>query len=267
MTGTIDCQIFGDQLDSLKRGALPDEMVELLFHHAESCPDCATLLGMVERLSGMSAPELEASVPDSLVRGMWPRVDAQISAERGARTTARTGFLARMVGGGARWLVPAQAVAIVVMLVGGGALLGTIEKVRHREDILLERLKAQEQRLSELDRRVKTTNAGRLVGWGERSFLRRAVGDVEDLTVAEILEFLRSVPGDTQILSPSEADRLRRRMERDWATAQSAAWRDIVTSDGLQADEALALLSEMELPSGDPGAVRWLRSFARNYDL
>ena len=61
-----DCDVFQDQLDALQASALPEEGMEQLRLHAESCGDCAVLLRLHEHLVTPSLAELEAAVPDEL---------------------------------------------------------------------------------------------------------------------------------------------------------------------------------------------------------
>ncbi len=72
----IDCQVFGDQLDSLQDGTLPVEGQRQLRLHAASCPECAMVLKVSEHLTLPSLEELEEAVPADLLTGVWPGVEA-----------------------------------------------------------------------------------------------------------------------------------------------------------------------------------------------
>jgi len=135
----IDCQIFGDQLDTLLDGSLSGEGTRQLQLHALSCPDCAMALRVQEHLALPSLEELEAAVPEELLASMWPKVRAEVAAQR-MDVSAGTSFPKRF-----RWHVPTLAAASVTLLFFAGFLFSELKRSEARELQLA-------QQVGELDR-------------------------------------------------------------------------------------------------------------------
>ncbi len=175
MSQTITCENFLERLEALTSVQWPGEELVLLEQHADRCPDCAMLLRMHRHLSGETLADLEARVPAALVDGMWPRISAGIAAiEDGveiaevAETPGSTGhplsaetaqaagaqarwrrrldaFFASRPGRAGRWLVPALAAGLMVLLFASGYLLGEVHQLKQRERMLAESLLYQQQ--------------------------------------------------------------------------------------------------------------------------
>ena len=60
MTRPIDCVYFGEQLDSLMTGQLPDDARSQLRAHAADCQDCSMALRIQEHLLEPSLESIQA---------------------------------------------------------------------------------------------------------------------------------------------------------------------------------------------------------------
>ena len=108
------------ELDKVRQRRLYEDIVQQLFSHAKACPDCAAILRIHDQLAEIPSEVLESSVPDDMVRGMWARVDRATAERTGERSRAPRLFDRPIM----KWLVPVQAAAIMVLLVGAGIMYG-----------------------------------------------------------------------------------------------------------------------------------------------
>ncbi|HSG81453.1 MAG TPA: hypothetical protein VLC48_04310 [Gemmatimonadota bacterium] len=240
MSKNIDCEVFQDQLDSLKQGTLSRDGETQLGLHAEACAECAMLLRLHGHLAAPSLAELEAVVPDLYVASMWERVQADVAA--GAKPGSRFGGWQP-----ARWLVPTLAAASALLLVSTSFLLAELRTARGREQTLVARVESHERRLAELESAL--TPRATLTGLAGRRVWERALAGKESVTLGELTALLEGLPARTTLLSPSSARAL-----GDMPGWVTFSWRDglgqLDLEDGAQASELLEVLQGLAL---DPG--------------
>lgn len=244
MKRNVDCEVFQDQLDDLLKGGLAEDIVVLLRRHAGSCPDCAALLQLQERVSASSRADLEAAVPDDYVTTMWDRVRADI-ASQGAKRRWRVGSLPV-----SRWLVPGLAAASLFLLLVTGLLLGELRRLQAREQVLAQRVADHERWLTELDTRTKTDPVIRTAELAGRQAWERLLARRESVSVGELEALLAGLPSRATVLSLEEWQALEAaapfRMSFVWGDATST----IEADDGVQASELLALLNALDFEPG-----------------
>lgn len=234
----VDCTVFGDQLDSLVRGELPEAGVAQLHGHASACPDCGALLRMQEHLVRPSLAELETSVPDTYVASMWADVQSALGAPSvGAR---------RRVG----WAVPLLAAATVALLFANGLALRALGRAESRALDLTEQVLDQQRRMVEAEVMGAPGLVGSRVGLGTRGGALRALEERTDLTVGDLRVLLAGLPADTPIIGAARARQL----------AQSrfvpAVWRDAMArleaGSEVTAGALLTLLDDMDIAGDVP---------------
>ena len=232
----VDCTVFGDQLDSLVRGDLPDTGVGQMRRHAGECPECAALLRMQEHLVTPSLADLEARVPDAWVASMWRDVQGGLDAQPVA--------VRRRVG----WVVPLLAAATVALLFANGLTLRALARAGDRAQDLTGQVLDQQRRLAALGADEGSTRQGSRTGLAGRGGALRALGDRTDLTVADIRALLEDLPEDTPVIDAARARQLTR------SRLVPAAWRDALapldTGGEVTAGALLTVLDRMDL-SGD----------------
>jgi hypothetical protein len=237
LSKNIDCEVFQDQLDTLKQGALSPEGEAQLRAHAETCADCAMVLRLHGHLAAPTPEELEAAVPDLYVASMWERVQAEVAV----RGTPGSRFGGWQPG---RWLVPTLAAASVVLLASTALLLNELRTVRGREQALAAQVEAHEHRLGELESAVAPRAT--VTGLAGRRAWERALAGKESVTVGELTALLRSVPAGTTLLSASNARAL-----GDLPGWVTFGWRDVLSrlnvADGAQAGELLEVIQGLAL--------------------
>ncbi len=244
MKKNIDCEVFQDQLDSLKQGRLGEDGMAQLQLHAEACVECDAILRMHEHLALPSLEDLEVEVPDVYVASMWDSVQAEIAIQEARHITRPRGW------GSSRWLAPSLAAASVLLLVATGFLLGELGELRGREELLVQRIAEHEQRLASLEVTTSSVATG-LVGrraW-ERTLSRR-----ESVSVAELISMLERLPPSTTIVDAARLESLLAGAPF-WALAgRSTALDELRGADGVQVAElvrlldALALDPELQIP-------------------
>jgi hypothetical protein len=242
----IDCQVFEDQLGALVNGDLPADGVEQLRLHSESCPDCAMQLKVHEHLAAPSLEELEARVPSSLVASVWPRVEGTLEGRtRTARPTPETASRRRSLF--SAWQVPVMAAAILILLLGSGFLFAELRKVQARERVLAEQILDQREWLAELELRTSLDDVSRTASLTGRTNWIRALSREERITVRELREMLRSLPGNPTLLSATEVRALQRRTGRWTPMPWGEALRGFQGETGIRAQDLLAALETMDL--------------------
>ena len=256
-----DCERYQDALDRLFEGAASEDDVRRLRGHAASCPDCETLLDIHRHLHGAPQAELESSVPDRLVEGMWPRVELELLKDDW-RQTHRHGRSPVW-----RWVAAVQAAAIVLLAVGALYLHGELESVKTREAGLTDWMASQQQRLSELEDRAPSS-PDRFEVHASETIRQRRLESAGDVTVGEVTRYLQRLPAHTQVLDARGARRLLVRLAGELPAADAGMRPDelpgITLRDGLQAGEALRLIAAFDLdpssrlPAGDAAAFsKW----------
>ena len=199
MKKDIDCQVFEDQIDAYSRGALSDEGLEQLRLHAETCPECAMQLRVQEHLAIPSLEEVEAAVPDEVLAAVWPGIQGELAKRRSSsagRSRSRTGLGWLRPGWfSPAWLRPTMAAATIVWAIATGFLFSELRRTEAREEVLV-------QRLAELD--VRSEAVERTADLAGRSPLIRALSRQGSMSVAELQDRLRSLPGNTVVLDASE---------------------------------------------------------------
>jgi hypothetical protein len=246
VTKPIDCQVFEDQLDALVNGDLPADGMEQLRLHSEACPDCAMQLRVHEHLAEPSLEELEARVPSSLVASLWPRVEGTLEARpRTARPTIKTSSRWRSLL--SAWQVPAMAAAILLLLIGSGFLFAQLRTVQARERVLAEQILDQREWLAELELRTSLDPVSRTASLTGRTNWIRALSREERITVRELREMLRSLPGNPTLLSATEVRALQRRAGFWTPMPWGEALREFDGEAGVRAQDLLAVMETMDL--------------------
>lgn len=206
MTGPVDCQVFGDQMDALVRGTLPAEGARQLRLHASECQACALQLRVQEHLVGPSLEALEARVPGALLETMEDRVMAAV--RRGAGSGPAGGEAPRGFGGAAvrarAFLVPGLAAAAGVLLFSTALLVREVGTLRERAEVLALELAAREARLAaEADRTRPDPVARTAALAGTKPFVR-ALARRKTITVEELLDLLGQIPSDRVVLTAAQ---------------------------------------------------------------
>jgi hypothetical protein len=255
-----NCERHQDIVDKLFENTASVEEIRLLREHANLCADCAVQLEMHEHLEGVRLEDLESRVPNHMVEGMWPRVEMDIMRDdwRSLGERRRSPVW--------RWVVAAQAAAIVVLAGGAALLLGELQQIRHRETALAEKLTQQGQQLTALEWRTSRTGTGAVTySTGGSMWLRRLAG-TDDVTVAEVTEFLERLPEDSQVLGARDANRLLAQLPYAVSGVHGAALDDIHTDDGLQAGEALRLIVALDLDPSQQFPAGRIAGISKRYD-
>lgn len=256
MNASIDCQVFQDQLESFDAGELSAEGFAQLRTHAESCPDCATLLEMHDRLAPDWLARLEAAVPDDYVTSMWGRVQSEITARE---SKPRLAVRVRWPGG---WLLPALAAASVALLISTGLLLGELSRARAREETIARQLAQHERRLADLELSESRTSMS-LRGLGGRRAWERQLGARESVSVSEVRALLASLSPTTTVLKARSLDGL-----GELPPWLAFGWREALDeidgSDGVQAGEALRALEKLSLRPDERIPVERLLALTRS---
>lgn len=242
MTRNPDCDVFQDQLDALQAGTLPEEGVEQLRLHADSCADCAMLLRVHEHLAAPPFGDLEAAVPDELVASVWPRVRAEIATGESARLRESRGWQ------GWSWLAPAMAAATLLLFIGSGLMYREVRELRQREGALVQQVAEQQRWLAELDLRTSSDPVARTAGLAGQATWERALVRRRSVSVAELARMLGSLPATTTIFDASDTEALYGNLPFWLATAvRNAA--EVRTADGLQAGELVQLVEALGVDS------------------
>jgi Tfp pilus assembly protein PilN len=216
------------------------------------------LLKMTEHLKGGSLSEFEAAVPDRLVEEMWPRVELDIMRDEWRKKSERG--RPRVW----RWVVAAQAAAIVLLAVGAAMLFGELNKTQRSETALTEQMAMQEQRLAAVERWTSTTTAQTAHRMGGTTW-QRQLADMENVTVAEAVRYLERLPEDDLVLDVRGAKRLMMQLPYAVSGARPAALTDIRTDDGLQAGEALRLIAALDLNPSQQFPAGRITGLSRRY--
>jgi hypothetical protein len=199
------------------------------------------LLEMHEHLVGPKMGDLEAEVPDHLVEGMWPRVELEIMRDDWRKLGGRKRSPVW------RWVVAAQAAAIVLLAGGAALLFGELQQIRHREATLAEKVSRQEQHLTALDWRTSRSRVETTTASASGSTWFRRLAKTDEVTVAEVTQFLEQLPADSRVLDARDANRLIAQLPYAISGDHAAAIDDIDTEDGLQAGEALRMIEALDL--------------------
>lgn len=246
MRKEIDCQVFEDQLERLVQGTLSEEGSEQLRFHAEVCADCATQLRVHQHLAEPSLAELEAAVPQHVVDSMWPRLEHDLTERATARPHPQRFFAPQT------WVVPVMAAASLALLFLSGVLYGQLRQSEERGMALVRQLSDQQSLLAGLA--VEHSRASGLrtaanrpsVLGGTRDWLR-ALYEQEAVTVAELADLLRRVPGSTPLVGPGE-------VEAALASTSSLsppAWRSVLRAfepgEPIRAGDLLRVLEDLDV--------------------
>jgi hypothetical protein len=258
-----DCERYQDTLDRLFEGAVPEEDVRRLRGHAESCPDCSALLEIHRRLRGAPLAELQAAVPDRLVEGMWPRVELELLKDdwRRASRPRRSPVW--------RWVVAAQAAAIVLLAAGAVYLQGELNSLKNRDANLNDWMALQQTQLTELRERTSGPSHGVEVGTAG-SIRDRRLQRAGEVTVGDVSQYLRRLPANTRVLDARDARRLLSDLVTEVPQAgggiRPGGLPAVDLADGLQAGEALELLTALDLDPASRLPAGGIPSPANRYD-
>jgi hypothetical protein len=267
MNRKLNCERFQDYLDLRAAGRLDEQGRAALESHAAECPDCALLLRVQEALALPPPAELEARVPDDLVAGMWPHVEAALpapdsgpaktwapwvgrrrAAERARGHAAVSGPLARLL-----------ATAAVLLALLSGYLGSEVRHLRQREGRLATEL-ARQDRLVDgflqlasgvIAERGRWTPLPAGQSW-ERPSRPGAVP-----TLGELTGLLGQLPPETTLLSAPDARAILWKRLAYKALAGPETGAAVVMDDGLQAAEALAVLHSLRLTPETRIPARW----------
>jgi len=261
MSKDVDCQVFGDQLDALVKGTLPDEGMRQLRLHADTCLECATQLRVQEHLARPSLEELEARVPDALLASMWFRVEQSVKEEAGAgagevpvpveepRSPAGRDERKRRIEPRPRvgWLIPTLAAASLLLLFSTGFLVHELGRLRDREAILAQQVAEQQRWLSELEVGPSADPVARMAALAGRNPWLRALSRQETISVQGLRTLLERMPGDRMVMSRGQLDAAVRSRTLPVPPPLREALRGIEGRDGARARDLLRALERMEL--------------------
>jgi hypothetical protein len=241
----MNCHNFQERLAALRQGELGEAERAELERHARECSDCQLLLAVQQHLSSPTGEELEAEVPAAYVSGMWDRVAGSLGLE--SKAPGRFG------GGwpGQRFLMPALAAAVVILIFVSGVMFGQLRQLQQREDRLVHQLELQLWH-GEEPRSLSALNPerGPRPGISRRAWQRAVAG--RDLNAAQLCTLLEQLPPETVLLSARQLAALRWTHPHWQALYRDRALSGIRTVDGLQAEEILRLLDSLPL---DPDAT------------
>jgi hypothetical protein len=214
------------------------------------------LLKMQQHTGESPLSELEAAVPDHLVDGMWPRVELETMRDDWRRAAERP---RRVVW---RWVAAAQAAAVVLLAAGATLLFGELKDIRVREIALAEQVAVQKERLSTLERRTErsTTRTAAVARGGER------LGRTAGVTVAELIRYLEKLPADAQMLDARETRRLMTQLPGALPNARPEKLSEITADDGLQAGEALRMITALDLDPSQRFPSGLIRKLSKQFD-
>ncbi len=241
MKRNIDCHIFQDQLEDLQRGGLAEEVAAQLRAHAGSCPDCAMLLQLMERLAVPTREDIEVAVPDAYVTSMWDRVQFAVAAEDNA-LDSRIGSRRAP-----RWLVPTLAAASLSLLLATGLLLGELRRMRDREQVLVQQIAEHERWLTELDRRTRSDLVARTAGLVGSQAWERLLSRWERVSIGDLEALLARLPARATVLSAAEWEALQGTLPLAFGSVWSRATEAVEAGDGVQAAELLDVLVALDL--------------------
>lgn len=253
MKDKIDCEKIQEMLDRLAKGELTDEERRAIREHAASCPDCAMLLRIDVHCREFGDEELEAAVPEEMVQGMWPNVEAHIK-RNAAPSRPRL----------PRWrraLVPGLAAALFVLAFVCGFLVGEVQELRQREGILTSELAASRDLLMHYQQPVTATRPTGLLpklGW------RYILPEQEEFSVEELVSLLEKVPPQTSILSPGNALAFYGRAIPLNGVKECTRREQVNMKDGLQAGEAVLIAKCLRLDPGTRISRERLITFIEN---
>lgn len=239
MNRPTDCEAFHEQLDALVDGRLPDDGLEQLRRHAASCADCAMQLRIHEHLASPSLREVEAMVPDELAETVLPRVQREVAMQSGGPHARRSTWPGR--------LVPALAAATLLLCVGSGALFWEMGQLRDRETELVRQVTEQGRRLAQLDARTSMDPVARAANVAGRSSWEWALARRRTVTLAELVELLKSAPASTTIFSSTEAAAFTEALPMGMASLMAEALAALDTNDGIQIGEVLDVIDGLKL--------------------
>jgi hypothetical protein len=236
MSKDVDCQVFGDQLDALVKGTLPEEGMRQLRLHAESCPECAMQLRVQEHLALPSLEELEARVPEALLASMWSRVEERVKGE--ARVEIRPRF---------GWIIPTLAAATLILFFSTGFLFHELGRSRDREAIMAQQVVEQQRWLSELELGPSADPVARTAALAGRNPWLRALSRQEIISVQGLRTLLERMPGDRIVMTRGQLDATVRNRTLPLPPPLREVLRGIEDREGARARDLLRALDEMEL--------------------
>jgi len=203
----IDCQVFGDQLDALLGGSLPDEGMGQLQVHALTCPDCAMLLRVQEHLAFPSLGDMEAAVPEELLASVWPLTKDVVKEGKKdglGGVPAGTPPPPRF-----SWLIPTLAAASVVLLLSTGFLFSELRRTQAEGTELAEELGDLREEMDELGARTEwIERTARLAGTRKSRALDYVLEGEESITLGAVVELLGRYPADMVLFEASQVEGL-----------------------------------------------------------
>jgi hypothetical protein len=254
MTRPIDCVYFGEQLDALMEGTLPDDAKAHLRAHAAECAECSTALRIQDHLLGPPLDSIEAEVPREHLDTMWERVGEAIQpvAPETSQPDSEPVFQKR------GWLVSTLAAASLVLLLATSGL-----------GLALSRSKASEARLAnqmaEFEHRLGSGASGEAwiqrTGELQQNPSRRAkavayhLQGADEVDVDGLLDLLARLPSGTIILDAESLEAMYRTPGytsselRELLVVLNDAVVEIQPEHGLRAGDFADWLSNAALPN------------------
>jgi hypothetical protein len=256
VTGNGDCEQYQDEMDRVFEGTASEADSSRLREHAASCPDCAMLFEMHRQLEGTSQAELEAAVPDHMVEGMWPRVELDIMRDswREAGERRRSPVW--------RWVVAVQAAAIALLIAGSAYLFIELNRIRHDEAALIERIAVQDEWIETLEERTSPPEERPAAVTADFTRRRLPAG----VTVAEATRYLERLPEDASVLGARDTRRLLTQLPYAFPGTGRETTAGIRADDGLQAGEALRLIASLNLDPSQRFPAGIIARLSAQYD-
>lgn len=239
------CEEFQRLLDRTLSGPLTPDESEFLDSHTRRCDACALLRQIDEHAARPSLDEIERRIPDEAIAQLWSRIARDLPPERSSqkhRPANRFRFTR---------LVPALVLATLLFLVLNAVLLVQVNRLTSREHELTQLLTRQTRILEETRFGRSRSPASRLTGGGTRFSQLHGLSWQQPISIRELRSILEQLPRDLQIVAGPYMDLFLSRLP-SW---ERAKWRKILqridAADGIQPQEAIALLDALPLDPED----------------
>jgi hypothetical protein len=214
------------------------------------------LLRVHEHLALPSLEELEAATPEELVASMWSTVEAEVGPM--VEGVVKEGKKDGLGGGSAGtpgvhrfpWLVPTLAAASIVLLFSSGFLFSELKRTKARGMELAEQIGELERGFAGLNER--TAAVERTAGLAGRNRWVRALsmdlGRRESVSIEWVRQRVGRLPPDTPLFTASEVEALLGGVTSWGFPAFRGEVYDRAGTDGLSAQELLAVFDSLNLP-------------------
>jgi hypothetical protein len=247
MSESMTCQEFHAELDAHLAGSLAQPDAARCARHAETCSECAMALEVRRRLSAEPLADLEARAPSHLVQSLWPRISEHLAGLNSAPAPPPDRRRSRWTWGRS-WLTPALAATVVLFVFAGGWMFGEIRQLRRQHGEMTARLRQQDLLLADYHQQATEGLATRAMDRIDRAGWGGLLTGGRELTAAELLARLQTLPPETVLLEPDQLQRLLQRLPRwetAWGNKASAA---VQAGDALRASEVIRIIDTLDLP-------------------